>query len=1106
MRALFVLFLLLLPVFAQESPEMRSTALALEKEGNFQEAFELRKKLLTIQDDPHSGRDLLLAHKSLYQLGRESEIDSLIAALLSKRKDNAYLLEAAADLFAGELNPWGTVQDGNFLRSRDSSGDYIGVEEQDRLQALQLYKKALDLFEEDPKSEVRVLRKLGEVLIEDRRDSQSVWQLYTLTDTKVVPDYTRSLDAITTLGPPVDSNGEPEYFGIPESYELAESDGERWRWTIAESSRIAPEEDAPDRLSWLSFCNDIFGVETLSSYSWFQNRDPENADALLQISTLKEAETFAQLATGPRRFTLPPDFRFIPLLRELMRSGRTSDHGLAGDLIVQIFLDRDQRVAAAEMLRELIETHGDPSNSRSNLLQQISGPWSRFPVTPTQYSGEPISIPYTFRNAAETSLKLHSIDESLILKDIKEYLKSNPKELDHERINFSSLGSKLIGESRKRYLGPEIRVWKEQLNAGEDHEDITTSIDIGKLPPGCYLLESVLEGGNTSWVVLWVRDLVILKHSAASAQSFHLVSAESGHAVPGTLEFFAFQSSIEQEREGERSLKVETQEISAKTDLQGFFQLKKMKAFEFATWHLTATTADGRQTHLTGAPFYWRSDEQDQLRNRRTFGISDRPVYRPGQTVHLKLWAAEASYTRDDQSFYADKNGLLEIRDPRNEVVLEKQSFTTDSYGGAGYEFELPSDAALGNYQVSVSGQLPSASFSFRVEEYKKPEYEVSVEAPSEPVVLGEKIKAKVMANYYHGAPVAEAVVNLKVHREFFTEKYFPSGDWDWLYGPGYGWLSQAYDFYPGWNLWGCIRPSPPWWNQQRRGSPELILEQQTRISSDGTAEFTIDTATAKLIHPDQDHSYTITAEVVDASRRSIVGSGTVLAAREPFTVITWLDSGYGVPGQKLTVRYEARTLDGTVVSGTPNAKLYRSSLDANGDITESLIKTFPVKDNRFSFVAPEPGQYRAELSFTDTKNRTQKGATVFTIYGPADSGNPSSTPANLRYNALELIPDKSSYQPGEAVKLLINTDKADSRVLLFLRSGQGDEAHTESILLDGQSQIIEIPISRKDMPNFFVEGVTVADGQVHTSTIEIAIPPEKRILNVAVTAREAAP
>ena len=84
-----------------------------------------------------------------------------------------------------------------------------------------------------------------------------------------------------------------------------------------------------------------------------------------------------------------------------------------------------------------------------------------------------------------------------------------------------------------------------------------------------------------------------------------------------------------------------------------------------------------------------------------------------------------------------------------------------------------------------------------------------------------------------------------------------------------------------------------PFWWPQRPQPPELVADQEVEIGPDGTVKVEIDTARAKAIHPDEDHSYTITAEVVDQSRRTIVGTGTVLVARQPFKVYAWVDRGY---------------------------------------------------------------------------------------------------------------------------------------------------------------------------------------------------------------------
>jgi hypothetical protein len=159
--------------------------------------------------------------------------------------------------------------------------------------------------------------------------------------------------------------------------------------------------------------------------------------------------------------------------------------------------------------------------------------------------------------------------------------------------------------------------------------------------------------------------------------------------------------------------------------------------------------------------------------------------------------------------------------------------------------------------------------------------------------MLGEKITAKITAKYYFGSPVTNATVKYKILRNSHTQRWYPIAPWDWCFGSGYWWYSYDYAWYPGWARWaGCVRPLP-WWMPFHRQPPEVVAEREVPIGEDGTVTVDIDTALAKELHGDSDHQYSITAEVRDQSRRTIVGQGNVLVARQPFKVFTWVDRGY---------------------------------------------------------------------------------------------------------------------------------------------------------------------------------------------------------------------
>ena len=218
------------------------------------------------------------------------------------------------------------------------------------------------------------------------------------------------------------------------------------------------------------------------------------------------------------------------------------------------------------------------------------------------------------------------------------------------------------------------------------------------------------------------------------------------------------------------------------------------------------------------------------------------------------------------------------------------------------------------------------------MEEYKKPEFEVKVSAPTEPVMLGETVTAKIEAKYNCGSPVVNAKVKYKVTRSSYRANWYPAGKWVWFYAPGFWWFEADYGWYPGWGAWGCARPIHAWWpgfwgNEQ----PEIVLEGEVPVGPDGTVKIDIDTAIAKAAYGDQDHKYEITAEVTDSSRRTIVGSGQVLVARKPFKVYAWVDRGYYHVGDQINAQLRAQTLDGKPVKGAGLLKLFKVSYNAQG-------------------------------------------------------------------------------------------------------------------------------------------------------------------------------
>ncbi|MBF0246035.1 MAG: hypothetical protein HQL31_12330, partial [Planctomycetes bacterium] len=501
---------------------------------------------------------------------------------------------------------------------------------------------------------------------------------------------------------------------------------------------------------------------------------------------------------------------------------------------------------------------------------------------------------------------------------------------------------------------------------------------------------------------------------------------------------------------------------------------------------------EGRLATLGFSGVWYGSSRETPYDQIKSLVITDRPVYRPGQKVAFKVWVNRARYDIEGPSPYAGKNFSLQIYNAKNEKVLELDR-TADEYGGMDGEIPLEENCPLGVWRITI---LHIGAGTFRVEEYKKPEFEVIVDTPDEPVRLGELIRGRVRAKYYFGAPVTKARVHLKVMRHRQVSSWYPPMPWDWLYGAGYGLLSCDYDWYPGFGKWGLR--SPPWpyhggWGQT---PPELVLESVGELGPEGELEFSIDTEAARILHGDSDHRYQVSAEVIDESRRTISGSGSIIAAREAFRVFCWMDQGFYQAGSEAVIKALARTADGKILKTTGQWCLYRISYDDQGLAAEHLLREWKLEPDAEGQVLlriklPDCGQYRIACVMNSLDGTAGEGGQVFMVQGG------KTEDGDYRFNDLELIPQKSEYAPGEKLRLLVNTAKSGSTVLLFIRPLNGQVSAPRFLVQESKSALEEIIVEKGDMPNFFVEALCVRDGKVLSAVREIIVPPEKRVLDL---------
>jgi hypothetical protein len=934
------------------------------------------------------------------------------------------------------------------------------------------------------------------------------WKLHALTDLAVLPDYEIGYgygyrSGQGPQGASVDAEGRPLFHEVPESFAAAASDGERWRWLLKRAGELDAGLKPQALFSYAGFLHDLLGVQTLREYGpIFLGRQAEAAPGgretgPYQVHTLTDTESMAKLAVGVRRFSLPEEHNFIKLLEEVTRMPDTGFAGQATARLAQIYENRRQYDRALPHWGRYRKY--DRANAEEH-IGQITGNWGVFEGAGAQPAGRRPSVDFRFRNGDRVEFEAYRVRLDKLLEDVKTYVRSRPERLDWMRLNVGDIGRRLVHDNQSEYIGERVAGWSMALEPDPRRWDRRVSLNLPEelKPAGAYLLTARMKDGNTARVVVFTADTVIVEKPLDKQTLYYVADAVSGKPLADQpVDFFGYRTKSIQ---GTSRYEIEITDFTRRTDPDGQISLSQNEAARDHQWLVTAQSPGGRLAYL-GFTHFWHLNYADREYNQvKTFVMTDRPVYRPKDTVHFKLWAGRAQYDRDEKSPFSGKSIHVSVQNPRREQVFSK-TLTADEFGGVSAEFDLEADAPLGVYRITHGLGGATGGESFRVEEYKKPEFEVMVEAPSEPVSLGEKIEARISARYYFGAPVARATVKYKVLRHDHDSRWYPAFRWDWLYGRGYWWFAYDYEWLPGWERWGCKRPLFGWWPPGVKTPPEVVAEGEAPIGEDGSLLVPIDTGLAKYLYGDRDHRYAIEAEVRDLSRRTIVGQGEVLVAREPFKVYAWVDRGHYRTGDTVEAGFKAQSLDRKPVKGRGVLKLLRletsAGKPAEAEVERWGLDTDASGEARIRIQAGRPGQYRLAYTLTDEKNRAIEGGYVFAVRGAGEN------PESFRFAKLELIADKTEYIPGETVRLMVNTDREGAAVLLFVRPVGGVALPPRLVRPMGKSAVEEIQITARDMPNFFVEALTVYDGRLYSEMREIAVPPENRVLDVEVLASQ---
>jgi hypothetical protein len=558
-------------------------------------------------------------------------------------------------------------------------------------------------------------------------------------------------------------------------------------------------------------------------------------------------------------------------------------------------------------------------------------------------------------------------------------------------------------------------------------------LDIGIKDKGVYLVEAA-HGELAAYTILFVSDLAMVTKNAFGRVQAFVANRTTGEPVrDADLHLLTRGNSIQ----------------TLQTDANGFAQTDVRAEPEQDVRILARAGSDVAVTVL---PSYVLSHQRESLMG---YTYTDRPVYRPGHSVHfksiLRVSAAQGYETPKDREV------SVEIRDPDGKPAYQT-TLRTSGMGTVQDEFTLPSNAALGNYFIELRAGENSAYQSFTVEEYKKPEYEVRVTPAKSRVLQGEKMQAAIEARYYFGEPVKDAKVTWSVYRSRY-----------WLF-----YMDEIEE--------------PSGIDDEDLGENEEIWKGEGRLDSEGKLNISLPTDVSEKKF---DFRYRIEARVTDESRREISGTGYFLATYGSLLVNVFPERYVVEPSTRASFRIETRDYDNQPAHAPVHLEVLRDA-SRNEVLASADVLTGDDGNARAELNIPSEGREYIVRASAPSGSRRVEGVAYIWASGGAGGYYTASG------KTVRIVPDQKTYKTGDTAHVLVVT--GGDRTPVYITVETRSVRLSKVIRSSGATALIDVPVTSSDEPGFYVSAQFFRGGDLYQSSKRISVPPRTHELNIALS------
>lgn len=650
-----------------------------------------------------------------------------------------------------------------------------------------------------------------------------------------------------------------------------------------------------------------------------------------------------------------------------------------------------------------------------------------------------------------------------------------------------------------------IRSWTIPIDASQE-QVFTRTLEIADgavLPTGVYLIEtsapeSIREHrywqNQKNFLVIADTNLVVKEYF--DRVYVWATELSSGLPVEGlNLTLFGY--------EGE-------QLGTAVTDVDGFANFPYRPAEDHLQGVLVSSNQPGEAGFGVGSSIWadtispwdfglemaW-SDEPE----RYVYLHTDRPIYRPGDTVHFRGVVRDTNYGRYPLPSEERISVGLEFITNYEQIEYAFES-TLDENGEFSGEYQIPEDAQLGTYRLIVNDLNVNAYRDFNVAEYRKPEFQIAMTADSSEALRGQSVEVVVEADYFFGGPASELPLNWQIRERNYQ---FP---WD---GPYYSFGDNGHFFYESSGPFRLPFPEP-FGNfllsgeGQTNEEGEYIINLPADILDElgpGSREVIVEAT----IHDISNFPVTAKTEVVFHDSEYYVGVrpsdniGNVGVPLETeFLAVDWESNP--VPDADIEVAFYQR--DWLPVREQEYGRYFTRWEVADTEVARTEIKTDQEGKASTEFVPESGGIFLAVATISDGEGRNQISSSTLYVLDP----NFVAWRSDPKDSRMELTLDQQSYRPGETARILVQSP-FDGPVQAWLTIERGGLLEQEMRTLESNSDIIEVPIDPRFAPNVFVSVHAVSGvddlgrpAELRIGMIELEVSSEQLALDINLSPR----